>query len=103
MEFRKKCSEFGCIRMAEAQGLCRVHYSQMRRFHGKDKSVLAKNREKKLIETQNICEICGKYADITHIHHKDGKRIDHTIGNLRLVCVACHRMLHSKRPLAVAI
>lgn len=71
-------------------------------INGKTKVSKAKNSpfnhishilgERKLKETGNSCDECGGYADM--VHHKDGKRYDHSSENLVPLCVSCHKKLH---------
>ena len=35
---------------------------------------------------------CGNYTNV--VHHKDGKRYDHSLDNLVPLCVSCHTKLH---------
>jgi hypothetical protein len=48
--------------------------------------------DRKLKETNNTCSKCGNYANV--VHHKDGKRYDHSLDNLVPLCVSCHTKLH---------
>lgn len=59
-------------------------------------------RTKEFIENRKLafekanykCEICGEKAE--EIHHKDNKKIDHSLENLQALCCKCHRKITYK-------
>jgi len=53
-------------------------------------------RIKKLKLTHGKCEICGKLGK--QVHHIDGKKTNHKISNLLVVCYRCHlAVMHGGR------
>jgi hypothetical protein len=54
---------------------------------------MKQNRLIKLMQTKGKCEICGKKANT--IHHKDETMDNHSLENLIVLCVSCHRMVHN--------
>lgn len=54
--------------------------------------LLRNNRALRFKEENNSCQECGKSAK--HIHHKDKNRNNHTLKNLRVLCVLCHDKKH---------
>jgi hypothetical protein len=48
-----------------------------------------------------MCQICGKHLHKTrdsHVHHIDGNRKHNDPDNLKLLCTACHGLVHSNKP-----
>lgn len=56
--------------------------------------VLKDNRIIILLHNPN-CELCG--APAKHIHHRDFKRVNHSLSNLQALCVKCHGYVHRRR------
>jgi len=56
---------------------------------------MKRNRLIKLKETKGKCEICG--ASANKIHHIDGSKDNHELGNLIVMCNRCHGIVDSGR------
>jgi len=57
--------------------------------------LMKKNRLIKLQRAKARCEICGKRART--IHHKDGSKNNHSLKNLIVLCLSCHRIIDLKK------
>lgn len=50
-----------------------------------------------VIARDKVCRDCGQWDDrprAMHVHHLDGDRKNHDLGNLLLLCLACHKARH---------
>ena len=52
------------------------------------------NRIKVLKANSYCCELCGQETKL--VHHRDGKRQDHSVGNLQALCNKCHAAFHAR-------
>lgn len=119
----KICRIENCGHKSITKGLCSCHYRRWRKYgdfdlskndnkgqnnhnwkggisNGKfnpypNRRILIKNKEIKVKQQNGKCGLCGKRA--IEIHHKDGNKTNHTIENLILLCLKCHRTLHRGR------
>lgn len=55
---------------------------------------MAHYREKAIEEYGEECQICDSTREVV-AHHIDGNRKNNDLGNLLVVCDACHRDIHS--------
>lgn len=68
---------------------------------GKDRSDygagFSRGMKKRLIAKRGgACELCGaKPPTWIDVHHKDFRKVDHSEGNLLVVCRSCHKRLHA--------
>jgi hypothetical protein len=62
---------------------------------GKRKPLSAEMKRKVYAKYNNSCDVCGKRNPLD-IHHKNMKRTDDSLGNLRLLCPNHHRLEHQK-------
>jgi hypothetical protein len=53
---------------------------------------MKRNRLIKLQSEKFSCELCGQYTK--YIHHKDFKKINHSLTNLQALCTKCHYSIH---------
>lgn len=108
------CIVEGCEKKHEAKGYCSFHNSRLKRgiSFSRPKGIkgnlnrhwnggtsdypnhhqMKKNRLIKIDQEKGKCEICKRKA--TQAHHKDRDKTNHTIDNLKLLCVKCHRRAH---------
>lgn len=52
-----------------------------------------------VIARDRVCQDCGTWDErprMMHVHHLDGKRTNHELANLVLLCNGCHRARHRK-------
>ena len=56
------------------------------------RKIMDQNRLLKLEETKGLCEECSNPA--VEVHHRDGKKFNHNVNNLKSLCVSCHRKHH---------
>lgn len=57
-------------------------------------SSVSHSRRKSNSTMKEACEECGD-AGKRHVHHLDGNPSNNQSGNLRTLCVSCHRLYHS--------
>jgi len=67
-------------------------------YQGKDASEygpgFSRGMKKRLIAKRGgVCEVCGTTESLD-VHHRDFAKVDHSEGNLAVVCRACHKALH---------
>ena len=54
----------------------------------------SRGMKKRLVEKRgSACERCGKSGWLD-VHHCDFKKVDHSEGNLAVLCRSCHKILH---------
>ena len=115
----RKCSFSGCEHTT-TRAYCNTHESRIYR-HGDvnislkrgvksqgghqqypNHSLLKRNRLIKLAQNP-ICEFCGK-APSKIVHHRDGKKTDHSLENLYAVCGGvCHSKEHKLLKLGIIL
>ena len=57
-----------------------------------DPAILKKKRLDVLKRSGGKCEVCGEAANL--VHHIDGGKSDHSLGNLVALCNGCHGAIH---------
>jgi hypothetical protein len=55
------------------------------------KQISEEYRSKKSYRCEYCCIDLNQYPNLLHVHHVNGIKNDNQVGNLRALCVACHR------------
>ena|SRR3989339_1064392 len=56
---------------------------------------MIKNKKLKTYLVHGKCEICGSKG--YEIHHIDFSKNNHSLDNLQLLCIACHKQIHMRK------
>jgi len=64
-----------------------------------DTSTMKKNFAIRKNQEKHTCQMCRHKSDWPwdlHVHHIDGKKWDHSLKNLLVVCSKCHAKIHKQ-------
>ena len=91
-----KYSWFPRIEKPKACPMCKCYLNRddLKKLRYYNSGILRKKRILVIKRANGLCEKCGKKGKGVRVHHKDGKKKDHSLKNLILLCTSCHGKAH---------